>query len=153
MYFESVSRKLPWAISCESPIASKTWLGSSEPLVQAEPDEAQIPLSLRSKSKLSPSIPSKLILKLFERRLFVSPLIFECGIFESSSNSLSRSLVSCFVISSISFTASSSATDNPKIPARFSVPALLFLSCAPPFIKLKSGKFFLQNSTPTPFGP
>lgn len=36
-------------------MASRTWLGSSEPEVQAEPEEAQMPLSSRSSSNDSPS--------------------------------------------------------------------------------------------------
>lgn len=41
----SVRRREPWATSCGRPIARSTWLGSSEPEVQAEPEEAHMPFA------------------------------------------------------------------------------------------------------------
>ena len=36
-------RSEPWAISWGRPMAKSTWLGSSEPEVQAEPEDTQMP--------------------------------------------------------------------------------------------------------------
>ena len=38
-------RREPWATSWGRPMASSTWLGSRDPEVQAEPEEAQMPRS------------------------------------------------------------------------------------------------------------
>ena len=38
-----VNRMEPWPISSGRPMLSSTWLGSSEPDVQAEPDDALMP--------------------------------------------------------------------------------------------------------------
>ena len=38
----TVRRRLPWATSWGRPMARRTWLGSSDPEVQAEPEEAQM---------------------------------------------------------------------------------------------------------------
>ena len=46
----------PWAISCESPMASSTWEGSSVEEVQAEPVEAAIPSMSSDRSIDSPSM-------------------------------------------------------------------------------------------------
>lgn len=83
-------RREPCATSCGLPMASNTWDGSSEPEVQALPEEAHMPFASRSKSRLSPSIPSKQKLT-FPGSLFSgSPLRALCGILDRPS--ISRSL-------------------------------------------------------------
>ena len=54
-------RSDPCAISWGRPMARSTWLGSSEPEVHAEPEEAQIPFISSSRRSDSPSIPSKAV--------------------------------------------------------------------------------------------
>ena len=63
-------------VSCDSMQvykASNTWLGSRLPDVQAEPEDAQTPLASNSRSKDSPSMPSKQKLTLPGSRLTGSP--------------------------------------------------------------------------------
>ena len=84
----------PWAAVNGTPIARRTWLGSSEPLVQAEPLLAQNP-NWSSKGKIaSPSINSKLILVVFGKRLILSPLsIAPVQFFRIAFSSLSQSFL------------------------------------------------------------
>ena len=53
---DRLKRRLPWAISWGSPIDNSTCDGSKDALVQAEPDEAQMPSTSSHNNKLSPSI-------------------------------------------------------------------------------------------------
>ena len=118
-----VRRSEPCATSCGLPIASRTWLGSSEPEVQALPEEAHIPAASSRSSRLSPSIPSKQKLTFPGRRLTGSPFSAECGIRDSPAMSLSRRDVtyaeSCYICAH----AYSSAAAIPTIAGIFSVPA------------------------------
>ncbi len=75
LYLLKLNRIEPWAAVKGTPIARNTWLGSSEPEVQAEPLLAQMPY-LSSISRIaSPSIYSKLILVVFGRRFSLSPFM------------------------------------------------------------------------------
>ena len=69
-----VSLKLLFAKDFDCPIPKSTWDGPSDPEVQAEPDEAQMPAISRRIIKDSPSIPLMLILILLGSRLTGSPL-------------------------------------------------------------------------------
>ena len=82
-------------------MASSTWLGSSDPLVQALPEEAQMPAASKSSSKLSPSMPSKQKFTLLGRRCTGSPFSAEWGIWDRPLMSLSRSFVSRGMASSM----------------------------------------------------
>ena len=127
-------RREPWAISWGRPMASSTWLGSREPEVQAEPEEAQMPLASSIISRLSPSTPSKEMLTVPGSRCSRSPLRRVWG---RQRSSLMRRSVSSFLWARFSSrweTASSMATPSPTMPATFSVPARLPHSCAPPSI-------------------
>ena len=68
------------------PIANRTWLGSNEPDVQAEPEEAQIPAKSNFNNRDSPSMPSKHILKLPGKRFTGSPLRRRAFNFRSAFN-------------------------------------------------------------------
>ena len=81
MYFPIDILNEPCAISCGSPIASRTCEGSKEPDVQALPLEAHIPFKSRFNNKPSPSINLNDILLFPFNLLFKSPLIFMYGIF------------------------------------------------------------------------
>ena len=71
MVFSSLRerRREPWAISWGRPMASSTWLGSSEPLVQAEPEEPAMPFASSSISRDSPSMKRKHTFTLPGRRV------------------------------------------------------------------------------------
>ena len=69
LYLLRVRRREPRAISRLRPRARSTWLGSKEPEVQAEPEEAQMPCLSSMRRRLSPSTPSKQKLTFPERRL------------------------------------------------------------------------------------
>ena len=119
-------------------MASSTWLGSSEPEVQAEPEDAQMPLSSSSNSSDSPSMPSKQKLTLPGSLRSASPLSAECGMRKSPAISRSRSAVIFALSRSMFRAASSRAAARPAMPAVFSVPARLPRSCAPPSMRLVS---------------
>src|SRR3990167_11310614 len=70
----------PWARSCGRPIASRTWEGSKELEVQAEPVEAARPSISRFKSIDSPSIYSKDIFTLLGNRDLEWPLRYTLSI-------------------------------------------------------------------------
>ena len=81
----------PWAAVKGTPMARSTWEGCSEPLVQAEPDEAQMPSSLSSIRIDSPSTYSKLRLLVLGSRFLTSPLTMVLGmLFRSAASSRSR---------------------------------------------------------------
>ena len=101
-----VSLNDPWATSWGLPIASKTWLGSSDPDVHAEPEDAAIPLASNNKSNDSPSIPSKQKFTLPGNLFSLAPFKTECSIFESPSISLSLKVVTFALDFSILDTAS-----------------------------------------------
>ena len=71
---ESDSRKEPWAISWGRPMASSTCEGSSEPEVQAEPEEPAMPIRSSDRSSASPSMKRKQTLTLPGRRCSGWPL-------------------------------------------------------------------------------
>ena len=85
-----VRRKEPWATSWGRPMASSTWLGSSEPEVHADPEEAATPLSSSSSSSDSPSMPSKQKLTFPGNRRPLSPFRAAWGIADSFSMRASR---------------------------------------------------------------
>ncbi len=58
---DSEKRIEPWAQVNGTPMARRTWEGSSDPEVQALPDDAQIPNSDNSSRMASPSTNSKAI--------------------------------------------------------------------------------------------
>ena len=72
-YLAALSERTVWAISWGLPSANSTWLGSSEPDVQALPDEAAIPSASSNSNRDSPSMPSKHICTLPGRRFSASP--------------------------------------------------------------------------------
>ena len=78
-----------------SPVADSTWLGSCDPDVQAEPEDAQIPSASSIKRSASPSTPSKHIWTLPGRRWILSPQSTLCGTHKSPSISLSRKARTC----------------------------------------------------------
>ena len=125
----------PWATSCTLPMARSTCDGSSDPDVQAEPDDAWIPLSSRRSKSDSPSIPSKQKLTLPGSLFRASPLRAECSIEPSPLMSLSLSLIRRAEVSSMPATASLRALAMAAIPGTFSVPALRPFSWAPPSIR------------------
>ena len=116
-------RSEPCATSCGRPMASSTWLGSSEPDVHALPDDAQMPFASRKSSRLSPSTPSKQKLTLPGRRFTGSPLSALCGILDRPSIRRSRRALTLFAFSSRCAQASSSAAAMPMMAGMFSVPA------------------------------
>ena len=61
-------------------MAKSTWLGSSEPEVQAEPEDTQMPRAASCSSMPSPSMNSKEKFTLLARRLSQLPLSFAEGI-------------------------------------------------------------------------
>ena len=63
----------PWAMVKGTPMARSTWEGCSDPEVQAEPEEAQMPNSLSIRRMASPSMNSKLMLLVLGRRSSRSP--------------------------------------------------------------------------------
>ena len=146
MVFSSLKEILsePCATSWQRPMASRTWLGSSEPLVQAEPLEAQIPYISRLKSRLSPSIPSMEMFTLPGRRFSRSPLRRVRSILRMLSISLSRRTLVRAPRSSMFCEAISIALARPTIPATFSVPARLPRSWAPPSIRFGKTTPFLM---------
>jgi hypothetical protein len=76
------------------PIALRTRLGSKDPDVHADPDDAQMPYSFNLRSIASPSTYSKLIFVVFGRRYSVLPLILTSGQhFRRFLSSLSLSLL------------------------------------------------------------
>ena len=144
----------PCATSCGRPMASSTWLGSSEPEVQALPEEAQMPASSSRRRRLSPSMPSKQKFTLPGRRCVRSPLSAACGIWSSPAMSLSRRARDIRrVFLDDARTPRASAAAMPTMPAMFSVPARLPRSCAPPSMTFVRGMPRRAYSTPTPFGP
>jgi len=66
----------PCAMVKGTPIARKTWEGWSDPEVQADPDEAQMPNSSIMSRIPSPSTNSKLMLVVLGSRFSLSPLTF-----------------------------------------------------------------------------
>ena len=92
MVFSSsrVSRREPWATSWGRPMASRTWLGSREPEVHADPEDAATPLSSSRSRRDSPSMPSKQKLTLPGRRRSRSPFSSEWGMGDSFSMRASR---------------------------------------------------------------
>ena len=68
-------RRLARARSFERPMALSTCEGFTDPLVQAEPAEQQIPFSSRRINAPSLSMPSKEIFVVFGRRFTRSPLM------------------------------------------------------------------------------
>lgn len=113
-------RSEPCTTSCGRPMASSTWLGSSEPDVQALPDDAQMPFASRRSSRLSPSTQK---LTLPGRRFTGSPLSALCGILDRPSIRRSRRALTLFAFSSRCAQASSSAAAMPMMAGMFSVPA------------------------------
>ena len=105
-------------------MASSTWLGSREPDVQAEPEDAQMPLSSKRSNRLSPSMPSKQKLIVPGRKCSLSPFCTLWGIFRSPSTNLSLSFKIFPLFSSICAQASSNAAVIPMIAGTFSVPPL-----------------------------
>ncbi len=81
-------RREPCATSCLRPMASSTWLGSSEPLVQALPEEPHTPSRSSIRSSDSPSMPSKQKLTLPGSRFSRSPLRRLRSIFKISVDQL-----------------------------------------------------------------
>ena len=131
-----LKRNEPWAISWGSPSASSTWLGSNEPEVHAEPEDAATPLASSHRSKLSPSMPSKQKFTVPGQRRFRLPFRRLWGIWESPSMSRSRRAVT-YTISALRLeTASLSAAAMPTMPGMFSVPPRRPRSWAPPWIKI-----------------
>ena len=116
-------RSEPCATSCGRPMASSTWLGSSEPDVHALPDDAQMPFASRRSSRLSPSTPSKQKLTLPGKRFTGSPLSALCGILDRPSIRRSRRALTLFAFSSRCAQASSRAAAMPMMAGMFSVPA------------------------------
>ena len=143
----------PWATSCTRPIASRTWLGSSDPEVQALPEEALMPRSSRRSRSDSPSIPSKQKLTLPGSLFFASPFRAEWGIFERPSISRSRRAVWWAAFCSRFPAASLRAAAMAIMPGTFSVPARLPFSWAPPSIRLVRAMPFLAYKKPVPLGP
>jgi hypothetical protein len=73
------------------PIARITWLGSSEPEVQAEPELAAMPNLLSSSRMASPSMNSNAMLLVLGRRLSGLPVTKERGTrAKMAASSLSR---------------------------------------------------------------
>src|SRR6266702_4361378 len=72
---DSEKRIDPWAQVNGTPMARRTWEGSSDPDVQALPDEAQIPNSDSSSKMASPSTNSKAIEVVLGSRSAPPPLI------------------------------------------------------------------------------
>ncbi len=70
LYTDRLKRMEPCAAVNGTPMARSTWLGSSEPEVQAEPDEAQMFSWFMCSRMASPSTYSKLMLAVFGSRSF-----------------------------------------------------------------------------------
>ena len=69
------NRMVPWAVWGVMPILVRTWEGSGEDVVQAEPVETQIPFKSRCSKMDSPSINGKLTLLVLEILGAFAPLI------------------------------------------------------------------------------
>jgi len=90
LYTLRLNRIEPCAAVNGTPIARSTWDGSSEPDVQAEPEEAQMPNSSIIRRIDSPSTYSKAMLDVLGSRFLRDPFIKALGIrFNSSFSSLS----------------------------------------------------------------
>ena len=119
----------PWAVPWSSPVASKTWEGSKEPEVQAEPLEAAMPSISRSSKMDSPSTYLNEKLTLLANLLVGCPLRTTSGIlFLIPSMSLFLRPVSLSMRLSKFRAAISTAFPKPTIFWTPSVPALLPLS-------------------------
>ena len=106
-------------------MARSTWLGCSDPDVQADPEEAQIPNSLSRSRMASPSTYSKLMLVVLGSRSSRSPFTTASGqLLRRAASSLSLNAASGVVPRASSFFAISQALPRPMIEATFSVPAL-----------------------------
>ena len=112
-----------------------------------------MPRSSSSRSRLSPSMPSKQKFTLPGSRLTGSPLRAEWGICDNPAISLSRRADTFVVFSSMWAQASSRAAAMPTMAGMFSVPARLPRSWAPPSMRLDSGIPCRAYSTPAPLGP
>ena len=133
-------------------MASSTWLGSKEPLVQAEPEEALMPFRSSMSSRLSPSTPWKQKLTLPGRRSFRSPFNRHRSICRMASMSLSRMAVSFSRRSWMVAQAAFMAAARPTIWATFSVPPRFPRSWAPPSSKLGMRTPRRMYRAPTPLG-
>ena len=121
-------------------MASRTWLGSSDPDVQAEPDDAQMPFAVQQQEQWT------LALDAFKAEVHIagqavlrgSPLSTRVRNFRQARRSdWSRRAVTLAMFSSICSQASSQSRRHAHDGRpTFSVPARLPLSCAPPSIRL-----------------
>src|SRR3989339_1717546 len=84
LYTLRLKRIEPCAAVKGTPMARITCEGSSDPEVQADPEEAQIPKRSRWSKIASPSTYSKLILVVLGKRRVLCPLSRELGMLASS---------------------------------------------------------------------
>jgi len=121
--------------------------------VHADPLDAQTPIWSSKSNTDSPSIYLKHTFTFPGSLNLGSPFKIVLGILSKPLINLSLNSVTYLLFLSISLTASSIAFPSPTIPATFSVPALNFLSCAPPCKRFDIFVPPLIYNAPTPFGP
>ena len=150
----SVRRSDPWAISWGRPMAKSTWLGSSEPEVQALPEDTQMPRAASCNSMPSPSMNSKEKFTLLARRLSQLPLSLAEGISARMRRmAWSRRASWRLCSGASSSTANSAARAKPTMPGTFSVEPRRPRSCCPPSRRFSSFTPRRTYKSPTPLGP
>ena len=120
------------------PMASSTWLGSSEPDVHAEPDEAQMPLHVEQQQQaLALDALEAEVHVAGQARASLSPLSAQCGMLAKPCDQpvAQRGDLRCVLVQMV---ARILAAPPPCRRCRrtFSVPARLPRSCAPPSMML-----------------
>ena len=135
---DSEKRTVLRAWSAVSPMASRTWLGSTRPDEQAAPVETATPLKSSPMTIPSASASRKVMLDVFGMRGAAAPLIVTSA--EAATVLSSRSRSARTRSRYPSARASSAATPNAAASGTFSVPARRRRSCAPPNMWRSSAK-------------